>query len=107
MDTNEKEPLVSVVIPAYNEEKLIGKTLETIKQQTYKKLEIIVVDNNSTDNTAKICREYDVTVIKEERKGVGYARQKGCMAAKGDIIVMSDADIIAPPDWTILLKIIY
>ncbi|HSX19135.1 MAG TPA: glycosyltransferase family 2 protein, partial [Candidatus Saccharimonadales bacterium] len=87
-------------IPAYNEEKSIVKTLESLKNQTYQgKVEIIVVDNNSTDNTAQIAEKLGAKVIFESQKGVAHARQAGFMAAKGDLIVTTDSDTILPLNW--------
>ena len=94
------QPYISVVIPAYNEEKSIIKTLESLKVQDYKgKVEIIVVDNNSTDTTAKTAEKYGAKVIFEGTKGVASARQTGFMAAKGTIIASTDADTIHPTNW--------
>lgn len=93
-------PLVSVVIPAYNEEKFIAKTLKSLKMQNYPgKFEIIVVDNGSHDKTAQIARKYKVSVITEPQKGVQYARQRGFEAARGELIATTDADNIHPKNW--------
>ncbi len=53
-----ENPLVSVIIPTYNSSRTLEKCLESIKNQTYKNVEIIVVDNNSTDNTKEIAKKY-------------------------------------------------
>jgi len=92
---------VSVVIPAFNEEKLIGRCLRSLNKQTMKRsdYEIIVVDNNSTDKTAQIAQKYADKVIKEKRKGILFARQKGCDEAQADIILRTDADGFVPRDW--------
>jgi len=92
---------VSVVIPAYNEEQYLGRCLEALAQQTYPadRLEVIVVDNGSTDATAEIARQYGVRVIAEPRKGVARARQTGFEAARGAIIASTDADTVVPPFW--------
>jgi len=60
---------ISVVIPAYNEEKLLKKTLESIRDQIEKPFEIIVVDNNSTDKTAQVAKKMGAIVIKEVKQG--------------------------------------
>ncbi len=96
--------MISVVIPAYNEERLIGKCLDAFaSQRTRHDFEIIVVDNHSTDRTADIVRSYasrlPVRVVWEPRKGRGRARATGCAAARGDIIASTDADAIVPSDW--------
>ena len=95
------KPLISVVIPAYNEEKYIDKCLESLKNQTFpkEKFEIIVVDNGSTDKTVKIAKKYGVRVVYEKRRGIAYARQRGLLSAKGEIVCGTDADTILPPNW--------
>jgi len=96
---NPEVPLISVVIPAFNEEKFIEKTLQSILNQDYKDFELIVVDNNSNDNTSKIAKDFGAKVIFEPLQGVGFARQKGFMEAKGEIIATTDADTILPSNW--------
>lgn len=89
-------PLVSIVIPARNEQDSLGKVLdellETIGTLNNYQFEVIVVDNNSTDNTAVIGLAKRARVLKEVRPGKGFALAKGFEAATGDIIVMLDAD---------------
>lgn len=91
----------SVVIPARNEGKMLPHCLESLKRQKFPKddIEIIVVDNNSKDKTAKIAKKFGVKVLFESKKGIAYARQKGAQNAKGDIIVSIDADCELPPDF--------
>lgn len=94
----------SIIVPCYNEELYIAKTLESLCQQTIKeRFEIIVINNNCTDNTESIAKQYKVKVVNEERPGVCYARQAGVNVAKGSIIVSTDADTVFDKDW--LLKI--
>lgn len=95
---------VSVVIPAYNEEKYIGKCLESIISQTEKPSEIIVVDNNCTDKTAEIAKKYGAKIVKEEKQGMIQARGVGFDAAKFEIIARTDADTILPQDWIFKIK---
>ena len=92
---------ISVVIPAYNEEKYIGECLEALIAQTYPRtaFEIIVVDNNCTDNTAAIARGLGAVVLWEGVKCIAAARQCGAMAAHGDVIASTDADTVVPQDW--------
>jgi len=93
-------PFISVVVPAYNEGKILIPTLKTLKKQNYKgQYEIIVVDNNSTDETAQIAKKMGAKVIFEPKKGTAAARQAGFLAAKGEIIASTDADTIVPRDW--------
>lgn len=90
----------SIVIPCYDEENFIGSTLASLKQQDFKgRYEIIVVDNNCTDNTVAIAKKYGVRVITEYHPGVCWARQAGTVAAKGQIVVSTDADTIFDVNW--------
>ena len=100
MRKNTKTIKVSVVIPAYNEEKNIARCLEALSEQDFSlPYEIIVVDNNSADKTSDIAHRFGVKVLLEKKKGVGHARQTGFDQAKGEIIASSDADTIQPKDW--------
>lgn len=92
---------ISVVIPAYNEELLLPYCLSSLKKQQLPKdkYEIIVVDNNSTDQTAQIARRYKARVVYEARRGIVYARAKGVAEASGDIIVGIDADCVVPNNF--------
>ena len=91
------EKLVSVIIPAYNIEDYIGRCLDSIISQTYKNLEIIVVDDGSRDHTGEILDNYAkkdrrIKVIHKENGGVSSARNKGIEAAEGDYIGFIDGD---------------
>lgn len=94
-----RNPLVSVVIPAFNEEQFMTKALQSLAGQKFTDFELIVVDNKSTDKTAEIAERFGAKVIHEHQRGVGAARQAGFLAAKGEIIATTDADTIVPPDW--------
>jgi len=93
--------MISIVIPARNEEKLLPDCLRSLRNQTYQgNFEIIVVDNGSTDRTNAIAQKFGARVIPaNEVKSVFYARQIGADAAQGDIIVQADADTIYPAPW--------
>ncbi len=92
--------MISIVLPAFNEEKYITQCLTSLQQQDYKgEYEIIVVDNCSTDRTTSIARELGATVIHCESKGAFPARKAGAFAARGDIVVQADADTVYPGDW--------
>lgn len=94
------KPVVSVVIPAYNEEKFIEGSLKSLQRQNFDlPYEIIVVDNNSTDNTAQLARDLGAVVVAEKTRGVCAARQAGTVVAQGEIIVSTDADTFFAPDW--------
>ena len=90
--------MVSIVIPTKNEPGFIEKLLESIKNQSYKNIEVIVVDYKSDDGTVQIARSFGARVIEVSRKGVGYATHVGFENAKGDIIIRTDADAIFPPE---------
>lgn len=95
---------VSIVIPAYNEEKWIGKTLEAVAKQDYPDFEVIVVDNASVDKTSEIVKQYAdkdsrIKLVHEPKKGLLNAREAGRVAAGGDIIAQLDADCLPKPDW--------
>lgn len=100
MSSNSIRPLISVVIPALNEEKTIGKTLSSLIRQDYAdQFEVIVADNGSNDKTAEIARQFGAKVIFAKQKGVARARQAGFEVAKGDIVASTDADTILPGNW--------
>lgn len=91
-------PLVTVVVPAYNEEKAIGKTVEALLSLSYDNKEIIVVDDGSTDRTLEVARSYAegglVKVVTKLNGGKWDALNTGIKAAKGEFIVCIDADTL-------------
>jgi len=96
---------ISVVIPTYNEQKDIVKCLDSLMSQTVRPDEIILVNNNSTDDTVKIASTYPgVRIVNENKKGITYSRTAGFNAAKSDIIARIDADTIASPGWIAAIK---
>lgn len=100
-----KDPKISIVIPAYNEEKFLPSCLASLKKQNFSgNYEIIVVDNHSTDDTVNIAEKYGARVVSESRSGVCFARQTGILKSRSDLIVSTDADCTFPEDW---LKNIY
>jgi len=93
-------PEVSVVIPAYNEEENILLTLASLSANiTFKTVEIIVVNNNSTDNTEALVLATGIKCITEIKKGITAARNAGLQAARGKFILNADADALYPRDW--------
>lgn len=93
---------ISVIVPAYNEEKMIGNCIDALLRQTLskKEYEIIIVDNNSTDRTADIARKKGVNVVTyKAHQGTIWPRQFGISLAKGEIIAMTDADTYPESDW--------
>lgn len=89
-----KDSLVSVVIPTYCEEQSIERCLESIQRQVFEKgrIEIIVVDSNSPDNTRKIAKKYADQVLDLKDRGVSKARNVGAQQAKGELLLFLDAD---------------
>lgn len=87
-------PLVSIVMPAYNSAAYIAQALDSCLAQTYPHLEIIVVDDGSTDDTAAVVRQYGeaVRLIQQANAGPGIARNRGIAAARGEFIKFLDAD---------------
>ncbi|WAC89449.1 glycosyltransferase [Mycobacterium sp. Aquia_213] len=102
-----QQPSVSIVIPAYNEERFIGKCLESCINQTSAPDEIIVVNNKSTDDTASIVRRYqaqaphlDIQLLDQNtHQGLAPTRDHGFDHARGDVFGRIDADTVIPPDW--------
>lgn len=94
---------LSIIIPAYNEEKVIADCLNgiiNIKKNSMYVIEIIVCDNGSTDKTAEIVAEFpEVLLVNEKRRGTSFARQTAFEYSTGDIIACIDADCIPDPDW--------
>ncbi|MCX8169859.1 MAG: glycosyltransferase, partial [Candidatus Methanomethyliaceae archaeon] len=92
---------VSVVIPTYNEERNIVRTLYFLSNQTIprEKYEIIVVDGGSKDRTVELASKYADKVIYQRSRGVGGARNDGAYIARGRIIIHTDADVIVERDW--------
>jgi glycosyltransferase involved in cell wall biosynthesis len=90
--------LVSVAIPAYNEESILERCLRSLKAQTVK-CEIIVCDNNSTDRTHQIAEKYADKVVKERKQGVAHTFNAACKAARGELIALTGADCVVQNDW--------
>lgn len=91
---------ISIIVPAYNEARYIEGCLRSLLAQTRKADEIIVVDNNSTDETENIVKKFTgVKIYKESTPGVGAARRRGFKEASGDILVSTDADTKPPENW--------
>lgn len=92
-------PLISIVIPVYNEENCLGDCLLSLKKQSYKKQEIIIVDDGSTDNSKEIAKKFEVKVLVQNHKGPGTARNLGATNANGEILVFVDADMTFEKDF--------
>lgn len=99
------EPLVSVVIPAYNRADLLARALRSVRAQAYPVIETIVVDDGSTDSTPQVVRAFEgsgtmriVYLRHAERRNGGAARNSGILAARGDYIAFLDSDDEWLPD---------
>jgi len=90
---------LSIIVPAYNEEKKIAATLKGLLAQTYHNYELIVVDNNSSDQTNAIAKSFAKNVFVEKKKGYIHAVNRGAAEALGDLITFCDADTQYPKDW--------
>jgi glycosyltransferase involved in cell wall biosynthesis len=95
------QKVISITVPAYNEQDLIADCLDSLLNQSLDKdkYEIIVIDNNSKDLTAAIALAKGVRVEKEPRKGYVHAIRKGIEVSQADIIAFTDADCRVPADW--------
>jgi len=96
-------PLVSILIPLYNAEEYFSETIKSLLAQTYENIEIIIVDDGSTDSSLKIARDYEklhkhIKVYAQENSGAQVARNKAFEMSKGEYIQYFDADDIMHPD---------
>jgi len=94
-------PLVSILIPAYNAERWIGATIESVLAQTWHHKEIIVVDDGSSDGTLTVARQFEskgVHVVTQANQGAAAARNKALSLSRGDYIQWLDADDLLSPD---------
>ena len=106
--TLQRHSTVSIVIPVYNEAEALESCLAAIAAQTVRPYEVIVVDNNSTDESALVAARFPfVTILHEPRQGVVYARDKGFNAASGAIIGRIDADTRIAPDWVATVQALF
>lgn len=101
MQSNILKPLVSIIVPIYNAEDYVHDCLESISMQTYKNLQIILIDDGSTDSSGEIAKSYAVrdsrvVLISQENSGVASARGAGLRSATGEFIIHADSDDILP-----------
>jgi glycosyltransferase involved in cell wall biosynthesis len=96
------DPLVSVVIPTYNRGSLIGETLESVFAQTYPRLEVIVVDDGSTDDTEAVVARFGgrVVYIHQRNQGLAASRNVGLARATGEFVAWQDSDDLWNPEKT-------
>ncbi|MEM2900808.1 MAG: glycosyltransferase [Thermoplasmata archaeon] len=98
---SEIKPEASIVLAVRNEGSVIRRCLDAIYSQTIpsERYEVILVDGWSTDETLRIASEYPVLILKDDKNGIGSARNIGAKAAKGDILVFTDGDCVPDKDW--------
>jgi len=92
----ELEPLVSVIIPVFNGERFLREAVQSVLDQQYARVEIIVVDDGSTDNTAGVARGLPVRYLSQANQGPAAARNRGIEQATGSLIAFADADDLWP-----------
>lgn len=95
MSSINKSPFFSVVIPLYNKQEYIAKTIESVLNQSFKDFEIIIVDDGSTDKGVEIVENFQkdcITIFKQKNSGVSIARNRGIEVAKANFIALLDAD---------------
>ena len=98
-------PLVSIIVPVYNAQKGLSRCLESICSQTYQELEIILLNDGSTDDSLAICEQFRardarIMVVDKENEGVSRTRNAGLALAQGDYIQFADSDDLLDPDYT-------
>lgn len=103
-NTNRLNALISIIVPVYNAENYIKDCVESILKQDYNNIELIIVDDGSTDNSAKIIDEYKnvdkrVNVIHQKNSGVSVARNQGLEVAKGEYVCFIDVDDFISEDY--------
>ena len=93
-------PLVSIIIPAYNVEEWVAEAVDSALAQTYPRVEVVVVNDGSTDGTAEIIARYGdrIVVVDQQNRGLGAARNSGLRASHGELIGLLDADDIWLPE---------
>ena len=98
----DNKPLVSVILPVFNSQKYLKDSIESILNQTYTKIEIVCINDGSTDISLKILESYSkmdkrIKIISHENKGIAYSLNQGIKQSNGDYIARMDADDIAVP----------
>ena len=102
------EPLVSVIIPVYNVRPYLREALESVLGQTYRNLEILIINDGSNDGSEAVCDEYEkkdprITVVHQENKGLSTARNVGLNRRTGDYVAFLDPDDAFHPDMIWIL----
>ena len=100
-----QDPLISIIVPVYNVERYLVKCLDSIVNQTYQNLQIILIEDGSSDNSGKICDDYSkkdqrISVIHKRNEGLSAARNEGLDIAEGEYIGFVDSDDYIEPDMS-------
>jgi len=100
MSISSADPIVSIIIPVYNDEKHVADAIESALNQTMKEVEVIVVDDGSTDGTPEVLKRYEgrITIIRQENRGVSAARNAGISASRGKYVCFLDSDDTMMPN---------
>jgi glycosyltransferase involved in cell wall biosynthesis len=95
---NSSKPLVSIIIPCYNCRKFLREAIESALAQSYSNVEVVVVDDGSTDETPAILQSYPAKFVQQTHQGVSAARNHGIRASSGEYLVFMDCDDLLLPD---------
>lgn len=100
---------ISIIVPIYNGEKYLERCVESIKNQTHKNIEVILIDDGSNDDSPKICKKYEkndfrIKYIRQENSGVSVARNRGIKEASGEWLIFVDADDMIAPNMCSLIN---
>lgn len=87
-----KKPKFSIIVPVYNTEKYVKRCLDSIKSQTFKDYEVIIINDGSTDNSSDIISKYPYKIINQENQGLSMARNNGVKDASGEYLIFLDSD---------------
>ena len=93
--------LVSVIIPVYNAEDFVARTIRSVLNQTYRELEIIIIDDGSPDRSINVCQQFDdsrIKIVRQKNRGLAGARNTGIRHASGSYIALIDADDLWTPN---------
>jgi len=92
-----EQPLVSVIIPTYNSDRFLAKCLESLKNQTWKNIEIIIADDGSTDKTLEIAQKHRCNIVRNPKKGRAEAKNEGMRRSSGEYLLFIDSDMELTP----------